>query len=566
MSYEVLARRLRPKKFAEVIGQEHVTKALQNAVKEEKLHHAYLLTGTRGVGKTTIARILAKAVNCLNVQDGEPCGHCEICQGIDKERFPDLLEIDAASNTGIDHIREVLDNARYMPTMGKYKIYIIDEVHMLSKSAFNAMLKTLEEPPTHAKFILATTDAHKVPVTILSRCLQFILRNLPSQQIVAHLENIMREMHLSYEKEAIQLLARFATGSMRDALSLLDEALALSDNQIDTAIVEAMLGVVKRDTLYQLLLLISQDKRQELYHQLNGLRYKGINFAALLDELIFILNDLAVYKSFSIIPEEYEKSQQSLFYQLERCLSNEQIQVFYQTVVQSKRDETVIPDDYTGFLMMMVRLLSFQPYFLKDESSLPSDVSNIGLKKKSSLNTVSTTLQQESASPSFNNKLEKSTQLATSQLTHPIQQNQDSFDRPQTNLLAPSEEKWLTMIDQLLTLSGEYNQSLIFQTAFISLKQEKKICICAIKKEDYFDLKVVDRYKQSLHDAFAKYHELELIWSIWQSGLRTYAELKLHVRDHQRQQILHYLDHDPQAVELKNLFEGKWDPSTCILV
>lgn len=566
MSYEVLARRLRPKKFAEVIGQEHVTKALQNAVKEEKLHHAYLLTGTRGVGKTTIARILAKAANCLNVQDGEPCGYCEICQSIDKERFPDLLEIDAASNTGIDHIREVLDNARYMPTMGKYKIYIIDEVHMLSKSAFNAMLKTLEEPPTHVKFILATTDAHKVPVTILSRCLQFVLRNLPSQQIAAHLENIMREMHLSYEEGAIQLLARFATGSMRDALSLLDEALALSNNQIDTATVEAMLGVVKRDTLYQLLLLISQDKKQELYQQLNDLRYKGINFAALLDELIFILNDLAVYKSFSIVPEGYEESQQSLFYQLGQCLSNEQIQVFYQTVVQSKRDEAVIPDDYTGFLMMMVRLLSFQPYFLKNKSSLSTDVANIGLKKKFNLdNTVSTVPQQESAS-SFNNKLEKSTQLTTSQLTHSIQQSQDGFDLSQTSLLTPSEEKWLAIMDQLLTLSDEYNQSLIFQTAFISLKQEEKICICAIKKEDYFDLKVVDRHKQLLHDAFAKYHGLELIWSIWQSGLRTYTELKLHVRDHQRQQVLHYLDRDSQAVELKNLFEGKWDPSTCVLV
>lgn len=551
MSYEVLARRLRPKKFAEVIGQEHVTKALQSAVKEKKLHHAYLLTGTRGVGKTTVARILAKAVNCLNVQDGEPCGHCEICQGIDKERFPDLLEIDAASNTGVDHIRELLDNARYMPTMGKYKIYIIDEVHMLSKSAFNAMLKTLEEPPAHVKFILATTDGHKVPVTILSRCLQFILRNLPSQQIAVHLENIIREMHLSYEIEAIQLVARFATGSMRDALSLLDEALALFDNKIDVATVEAMLGVVKRDTLYQLLLFISQNKRQELYHQLNDLRYKGANFAALLDELIFILNDLAVYKSFSIAPEGYKKSQQSLFYQLEQCLSNEQIQVFYQTIVQSKKDEAVVPDSYTGFLMMMVRLLSFQPYFSKNKSSLPTDVpTNTGLKKKSNLNTVSTTLKPK----------------ATSQLSHSIQQSQDRFDLRQKNLLTPSEEKWLTMMDQLLTSLDQYNQLLFFQTAFISLKQEEKICVCAIKNEDYFDLKVVDRHKQSFYDAFTKYLGFELIWSIWQSGLKTYTELKSHVRVQQQQQILHYLDHDSQAIELKNLFEGKWDPLTCVLV
>ena len=226
------------------------------------------------------------------------------------------------------------------------------------------------------------------------------------------------------------------------------------------------------------------------------------------------------------------------------------MQVFYQTIVQSKKDEAVVPDSYTGFLMMMVRLLSFQPYFSKNKSSLPTDVPNTGLKKKSNLNTVSTTLKPK----------------ATSQLSHSIQQSQDRFDLRQKNLLTPSEEKWLTMMDQLLTSLDQYNQLLFFQTAFISLKQEEKICVCAIKNEDYFDLKVVDRHKQSFYDAFTKYLGFELIWSIWQSGLKTYTELKLHVRVQQQQQILHYLDHDPQAIELKNLFEGKWDPLTCVLV
>ena len=221
MSYQVLARKWRPKRFADLVGQEHVVRALTNALKEQRLHHAYLLTGTRGVGKTTIARILAKSLNCETGTTAEPCGECSACRQIDTGRFVDLLEIDAASNTGIDNIREVLENAQYAPTSGRFKVYIIDEVHMLSKSAFNAMLKTLEEPPAHVKFILATTDPQKVPVTVLSRCLQFSLRNMTPQQVAGHLAHMLDVESIAYEAPALALLGRAASGSMRDAQSLL---------------------------------------------------------------------------------------------------------------------------------------------------------------------------------------------------------------------------------------------------------------------------------------------------------------------------------------------------------
>ena len=270
MAYQVLARKWRPKTFADLVGQEHVVKALRNALEKGRLHHAYLLTGTRGVGKTTIARILAKSLNCEHPKEGEPCGQCQSCRDIDTGRFVDLLEIDAASNTGIDNIREVLENAQYAPTAGKYKVYIIDEVHMLSKSAFNAMLKTLEEPPEHVKFILATTDPHKVPVTVLSRCLQFVLRNMTAQQVSQHLAHVLDSEQIPYEAPALALLGRAAAGSMRDALSLLDQAIAMGSGKVAEQDVRQMIGAVDKRYLYELLQSIAGQNGAALMNQARG--------------------------------------------------------------------------------------------------------------------------------------------------------------------------------------------------------------------------------------------------------------------------------------------------------
>jgi DNA polymerase-3 subunit gamma/tau len=252
MSYQALARKWRPKRFADLVGQDHVVRALTNALERGRLHHAYLLTGTRGVGKTTIARLLAKSLNCATGVTATPCGVCPACIDIDAGRFVDLLELDAASNTGIDNMREILDNARYAPTVGRYKVYLIDEVHMLSKAAFNSMLKTLEEPPEHVKFILATTDPQKIPVTVLSRCLQFNLKLLPAAQIAARLADILRAEDIAFDDSARALIAHSARGSMRDALSVLDQAIAYGAGEVREAVVRTMLGAVDAEYAYRI--------------------------------------------------------------------------------------------------------------------------------------------------------------------------------------------------------------------------------------------------------------------------------------------------------------------------
>lgn len=360
MAYQVLARKWRPKTFADLVGQEHVVKALQNALDEGRLHHAYLLTGTRGVGKTTIARILAKSLNCENAQHGEPCGVCESCTQIDAGRYVDLLEIDAASNTGIDNIREVLENAQYAPTAGKYKVYIIDEVHMLSKSAFNAMLKTLEEPPEHVKFILATTDPHKVPVTVLSRCLQFVLRNMTAQQVADHLAHVLDSEKIAYEPAALQLLGRAAAGSMRDALSLLDQAIALGSGKVAENDVRQMIGAVDKQYLYELLTGIINQDGAALTAKAQEMAACAVGFDNALGELAILLQHLALIQA---VPNAlaHDDSDSDILHRLAQTISGEQIQLYYQIAVHGKRDLSLAPDEYAGFMMTLLRMLAFAP-------------------------------------------------------------------------------------------------------------------------------------------------------------------------------------------------------------
>ena len=359
--YQVLARKWRPKTFADLVGQEHVVKALQNALAAGRLHHAYLLTGTRGVGKTTIARILAKSLNCENAQHGEPCGQCQSCRDIDAGRFVDLLEIDAASNTGIDNIREVLENAQYAPTAGKYKVYIIDEVHMLSKSAFNAMLKTLEEPPEHVKFILATTDPHKVPVTVLSRCLQFVLRNMTAQQVSNHLTHILDAEQIPYEAPALALLGRAAQGSMRDALSLLDQAIAMGSGSVTEADTRQMIGAADHALLYTLLDALSQRNGEALIAQARQMAAEGTGFDNALAELALLLQRIALAQTVpaAIAPNDPESPR---LHALAQAFSGEQIQLYYQCALRGKQDLPHAPDEYAGFVMTLLRMLAFAPF------------------------------------------------------------------------------------------------------------------------------------------------------------------------------------------------------------
>ena len=360
MAYQVLARKWRPKTFADLVGQEHVVKALRNALDEGRLHHAYLLTGTRGVGKTTIARILAKSLNCENAVHGEPCGQCESCTQIDSGRYVDLLEIDAASNTGIDNIREVLENAQYAPTAGKYKVYIIDEVHMLSKSAFNAMLKTLEEPPEHVKFILATTDPHKVPITVLSRCLQFVLRNMTTQQVAEHLAHVLDRENVPYQPQALQLLGRAAAGSMRDALSLLDQAIAMGSGKVAEQDVRQMIGAVDKQYLFELLEGIINQNGEALLEKAQEMSARAIGFDSALAELAMLLQRLALIQTIPSALANDDPERETLL-RLSQALSGEQIQLYYQCAIHGKQDLPLAPDEYAGFVMTLLRMLAFAP-------------------------------------------------------------------------------------------------------------------------------------------------------------------------------------------------------------
>lgn len=360
MAYQVLARKWRPKSFAQLVGQEHVIKALANAFANDRLHHAYLLTGTRGVGKTTIARIMAKALNCETGVTATPCGVCSACTQIDAGRFVDLLEIDAASNTGIDNIREVLDNAQYSPTAGRFKVYIIDEVHMLSKSAFNAMLKTLEEPPAHVKFILATTDPQKVPITVLSRCLQFSLRQMTPQQVSGHLSQVLQAEEIQFEQSALNILGHAANGSMRDALSLLDQAIAYGGGDVGELAVRAMLGAVDQSYLFEILQALIAGDGAAVLATADAISGRGLSYESALHELAHLLHQVAVAQA---VPKALadDLPQREQITALAEAMSPEDAQLYYQIALHGRRDLPLAPDEYAGFSMTLLRMLAFAP-------------------------------------------------------------------------------------------------------------------------------------------------------------------------------------------------------------
>ena len=353
MSYEVLARKLRPSDFSALVGQEHVVKALSHALDSGRLHHAYLFTGTRGVGKTTIARILAKSLNCEQGVSSTPCGQCSICLEVQENRFMDLIEVDAASRTGVDDTRELLENAQYMATRGRYKVYLIDEVHMLSMASFNALLKTLEEPPEHVKFLLATTDPKKVPVTVLSRCLQFQLKNLSAQMIADYLVRVLADENIEYEQAGVEILAKSAQGSMRDALSLTDQTIAYGQGKLMHADVVGMLGVVGHDEVTALLEAIAEGSASKAMDISAQLAERNNDFADVLRELLEALHKMAV--------DQAVNGADSLF-------DAEEVQLYYQIVLVGLRDIEIAPDPRSGFEMTLLRMLAFAP---KPDSSVP---------------------------------------------------------------------------------------------------------------------------------------------------------------------------------------------------
>jgi len=358
MSYQVLARKWRPRKFAELVGQEHVVRALTNALDSGRMHHAYLFTGTRGVGKTTIARIFAKSLNCERGESADPCGECAVCTAVDAGRFVDLLEIDAASNTGVDDVREVIENAQYAPSRGRFKVYLVDEVHMLSKPAFNALLKTLEEPPPHVKFLLATTDPQKLPVTVLSRCLKFNLKRLLPEQISGQMRHILGAEAIEYEDEAIGELAHGADGSLRDGLSLLDQAIAYGGGSLRAADVRAMLGSVERGQVLGVLEALASGDGSALMAEADRIASFSPDFGGVLDDLATMLHRIQLAQ---LVPGYRAEDSDAGLASFAERISPEDVQLYYQIATNGRRELPMAPDARIGFEMVLLRMHAFRP-------------------------------------------------------------------------------------------------------------------------------------------------------------------------------------------------------------
>jgi DNA polymerase-3 subunit gamma/tau len=370
MNYQVLARKWRPHNFTEVVGQEHVVKSLMNALQHDRLHHAYLFTGTRGVGKTTIARILAKAINCLNLQGFNPCGECSVCRDLDEGRFLDLIEVDAASRTKVEDTRDLLDNVQYAPNQGRYKVYLIDEVHMLSGHSFNALLKTLEEPPPHVKFLLATTDPHKIPVTVLSRCLQFNLKRLLPTQILQQMEFILQQEKIESEDAALKLLARAADGSMRDGLSLLDQAIVFGNGRVSAEQVSAMLGTVAQQPVDDLLTALADDDAAAILDKIDEIANLTPDFSDVLQQILQVLHRIAMVQQVpGVINHDFDADMVAA---LASRFTPEDVQLYYQIGLIGQRDLDLAPDPRSGFEMVMLRMLTFRPAAQEPNSVKPA--------------------------------------------------------------------------------------------------------------------------------------------------------------------------------------------------
>jgi DNA polymerase-3 subunit gamma/tau len=482
MSYQVLARKYRPRSFDTLVGQAHVVQALKNALDQKRLHHAYLFTGTRGVGKTTLARILAKALNCENGISSSPCGTCSACTEIDQGRYVDLIEVDAASNTQVDNMRDLLDNAQYAPTQGQFKIYIIDEVHMLSKSAFNAMLKTLEEPPEHVKFILATTDPQKVPVTVLSRCLQFNLKQMPSASISEYMEKILKEEAINYEINAIYLIAKAANGSMRDALSILDQGIAYCGGTIEEATIKKMLGAIDQSYLFNLIQAVIDHDGQKVIEIAKHMDERNLSFEAALNDLANLIQIISVTQA---IPESLEVSylDRDQVIALSKKISAEQLQLLYQITILGRRDLYLAPDEYAGFTMTLLRMLSFAPQdalIAKNPAIAKNDVAHSATKMESAA------ISKDVSSETF--EIKKKIEV-TNEIDEDISDKEISKD------LVPFNGNWRELVDQLkLGLV----KALAQQSELVSFKNNEII------------LSIADEHKHLLNEAYQKKLELSL--------------------------------------------------------
>ena len=443
--YEVLARKYRPHNFKELVGQTHTVRTLVNALDNNNLHHGFLFTGTRGVGKTTIARIFAKSVNCENGVSSKPCGKCETCIEIDKGQSVDLIELDAASHTGVDNMREILENAQYTPTKNLYKIYLIDEVHMLSKSSFNALLKTLEEPPKHIKFLLATTDPKKLPITILSRCLQFNLNKLSHDEIFNHLKFIMDAENLKFEDEALSKIADFGNGSMRDALSLLDQSISYGNGSVKEDDLKAMLGLVSHNEIVQLATLVINRNAQEVLLFIKELAYKGENLTNTLNDLTSLFHKIATTQMIDDVKQVSPEINE-----LAKIISAQDLQLYYQIAINGQKDMRHSPSEQIGLEMTLLRMIAFHPDSQAEKKTLKSSQSS------------NTTNKEPPKEKTQGNSLTKD--------KLPIKVGEESIQAIENQLNVKSQNDWEKIITELGFAGAA--KMLVKNTVFDSLKDQ----------------------------------------------------------------------------------------------
>lgn len=564
MSYQVLARKWRPRSFAEMVGQEHVLRALINALDNDRLHHAFLFTGTRGVGKTTIARILAKSLNCEQGVSSRPCGECAACREIDEGRFVDLIEVDAASRTKVEDTRELLDNVQYAPSRGRYKVYLVDEVHMLSNHSFNALLKTLEEPPPHVKFLLATTDPQRLPVTILSRCLQFNLKRMPLDLIRDHLGRLLEKEGIAAEPAALVEIARAADGSVRDALSLLDQAIAYGGGQVRETEVRDMLGTIDRGRVFALLQALGAGDGEALVAEISRLAEQSPDYGGVLGELISTLQRVALAQT---VPGAVDDSlgDRAAVLELAGQLAPEDVQLFYQIGLIGRRDLPLAPEPRGGFEMVLLRMLAFRP---AGSSSVPPmrSANESAQGSAGSAGTVPSARMESRVEEAVPQKAEPVGTLAPPARPEPFHVAEVDANEPPAAKLqgaeaeraGPGDTDWPRLVEAL-SLAGMARQLAVH---------------CALERRDgeRFDLVLdkafahlhVKKWEEALAEAVTAYlgYPARLSITVGEPAGTTPDQVKRHEARERQVQAEQSIQSDPNVKAMLEQFDGRIEPGS----
>ena len=554
MSYQVLARKWRPQNFQELVGQEHVQRALVNALNDDRLHHAYLFTGTRGVGKTTIARIFSKSLNCETGITSTPCGECSTCKEITEGRYIDLIEVDAASRTGVDDTRELLENVQYAPTRGRYKVYLIDEVHMFSKSSFNALLKTLEEPPPHVKFLLATTDPQKLPVTILSRCLQFNLKRLPVSLIIGHLQHVLTQENVEHNVTALQLIAEAADGSMRDALSLLDQALAFGGGSVQEQEVRDMLGSVSRDKVINLLKAVLTRDASQTMVVVADLAELSPDFENVLAEILSILHHMSLAKTVPEALDEFVSARETLL-KLSEEISAEDLHLFYQIALIGRRDLPLSPDARNGFEMILLRMLAFRPASNGSIKTVSSGASLASVPSTTASQNA-TNIASQNTAVKANVAVNQNAVQESKPATSPVM---DTSQNLSSNSPTTPSNNWREIVDAL-GLGGLVKQLAINCT--FKQREDNKV---NLEIESGHSNLINPKAKQRLQQALGEYFNIDAnlnIKVVQQIETESPAKTVQRETSERQQQAEQSIDEDGFAQSLKEQFNAEIIPGS----